>query len=143
MPLWRVADGTEIRCLLAMDHNYSSEGYSVYCVAFAPDVQTLAVGGDDGAMRMWRVAGPSSFRRLWGKRLVKYVSCVAFSPDGRILAVGVLNDAVRLHRVDDGSLIRALPGPVHFAACVAFSPDGRTLAVGGQETGSDDTLIRL
>jgi WD40 repeat protein len=32
---------------------------------------------------------------------------------------------------------------VHFAACVAFSPDGQILAVGGQETGSNDTLIRL
>jgi WD40 repeat protein len=110
-------------------------------VVFAPDGQTLATGGDDGAVRLWDVADPARARSL-GQPLAHapdLVDAVAFAPDGRTLAVGHGPEAggegsVVLWDVSDRSAPRVLGRPLtgHDSAfAVAFSPDGRTLATGG------------
>lgn len=82
---------------------------TVRAVAWAPDEETLASGGDDGK----RLA-TGSFRRLCvrkpetGKLLNTIAGrCGDFSPDGRTVA---LLDAsiIRLHDLNDGRLFRSL-----------------------------------
>jgi len=104
------------------------EGTTYRCVTFSPDGRSLALGGDDGKVRIWDM--PSGRERAVLNAHVDVVRSVAFSPDGRRLIstgqdrLAMLWDAVR------GKAIRSLgePGgnPVQFGA---FSPDGLTVAL--------------
>ena len=108
---------------------FERTGPTFRCLAFSPDGATLALGGDDGAVRLWEISN-------WRERAIlldhlDVVRCLAFSPDSqRLVSSGqdrlvILWDAVR------GVAIRQLakPGtnPVQLAA---FSPDGKTVAIG-------------
>jgi WD40 repeat protein len=104
-------------------------GLTFRCLAFSPDGQTLALGGDDGAVRLWEISS-------WRERAVllnhvDVVRCVAFSPDSRHLVSSGQDRLVVLWDADEGVAIRQLaqagPNPVQL---VAFSPDGKTVAIG-------------
>ena len=108
---------------------------TVYSLAFAPDGRTLAAGGSDGKVRLWRV----------GARLTPYgpalpadgpVQAVAFAPGGGLLAAGTYAGTVRLWRTGRpapaGAPLRTGTGTGHIFA-VAFAPDGRTLAASGTD----------
>jgi WD40 repeat protein len=104
-------------------------GVTFRCVAFSPDGGTLALGGDDGAIRLWDTS-------TWRERAILVVHtdiirCVAFSPDGRRLVSSGQDRRVMLWDAVRGVAIRQLsqpgPNPVQLAA---FSPDGNTIAIG-------------
>ncbi len=104
-------------------------GLTARCMAFSPDSGTLALGGDDGAIRLWDVSS-------WRERAVllehaDVVRCVAFSPDSQRLVSSGQDRRVMLWDAIRGVAIRQLgqPGttPVQLAA---FSPDGKTVAIG-------------
>jgi WD40 repeat protein len=104
-------------------------GLTVRSVAFSPDGGTLALGGDDGAIRLWETS-------TWCERAVllvhtDVVRCVAFSPDGRRLVSSGQDRRVMLWDAIRGVAIRQLsqpgPNPVQLAM---FSPDGSTIAIG-------------
>ena len=97
--------------------------YQVRSVAFSLDGTLLAMGSDDGIVRLWRVSDGALLRTLEGD--TDRVSWVVFSPDGQALATKS-NDAMRLWRVSDGMLLWTLDG--YCMSNVAFSPDGQTLA---------------
>jgi WD40 repeat protein len=94
--------------------------------AFSPDGRTLALGADDGTIRLWDM--PSGQERLVLRGHADFVRCVAFSPDGRLLASSSQEGRVMLWDPIRGVAVRTLiprgAGPVR---SVAFSPDGRTL----------------
>lgn len=113
---------------------------AIHAVAFAPDGRTLATASEDGASKLWDVAGERELRtlRIAGGSPASPVNTVAYSPDGKTVATGAQDGLVILWDVGSGRTLRMLKG--HSAAIrgVAFSADGRMLA-----SASSDHTIRL
>jgi WD40 repeat protein len=108
----------------------------VRVLAFAPDGGTLAIGQEDGTLRLVGLAAESEKVMPSGHRA--QVRCGVFSPDGRLLASGSQDGAVKLWDVETGNLLATLEGHESLVWAVAFSPDGQTLA-----SASEDRTVRL
>src|SRR5262249_57755882 len=96
-------------------------------VAFSPDGETVAGGGEEGTVNQWDVKTGDQRKTLrWHGGPV---GAVAFSPDGRWLASGGVDRTVQLVDWASGErrrtlpLEKPLPGP-------AFSPHSQTPAAG-------------
>jgi WD40 repeat protein len=121
-------------------------------VAYSPDGQTLASGGNDGTILLWDVSAVSSAAvavrqplgsingRLSGH--TRGVQSVAFSPDGQTLASGGGDNSIILWDVSATlntgvASGKALGPPLaehsDVVQSVVFSPDGRTLASGSRD----------
>ncbi|MEW5959909.1 MAG: NB-ARC domain-containing protein, partial [Chloroflexota bacterium] len=108
----------------------------VNSVTFSPDGQLLAVGTEEGEIRLWQVATGQRAGLCRGH--ANAVQSVAFSPDGRLLASGSKDQTVRLWDAYTGQCLNTLPGHTDWVRSVAFSPTGEILA-----SGSDDQTVRL
>ena len=109
-------------------------GASVYTVAFSPDGQLLASGGDDNAVILWNVADGSKRNAFIEHN--KSVTFVAFSPDGQRLASASLDGFVRLWYVSAKHQRNSFRHS-NWIESVAFSPNGKVLASsGGDQEGS-------
>lgn len=103
---------------------------SVYTVAFSPDGQLLAIGGDNNEAILWNVANRNESTDFRGH--TKSVMSVAFSPDGKYLASASHDGFVRLWDVSSKRRHTAFTHTdTGWVKAVAFSPDGKTLASGG------------
>jgi len=105
-------------------------------VCLNPDGRLLAAGGEDGVVRLWRVATGRQMAALGGHSATVYA--VAFSPDGASLASASKDKTVRLWRVATGQEMAMLEGHVGPVYDVSFSPDGAALA-----SASADKTIKL
>ena len=104
----------------------------VKSMAVSPDGMRLALGTDDGEVRIWRVDDGELERMLLGFGGV--VVSVSFSPDSRLLAgSSSLEGAILLWDVTTGDLLGQMQGHVGGAEVVTFSPDGTLLASGGHD----------
>lgn len=112
-------------------------GASVYTVAFSPDGQLLASGGDDNAVILWDIADGSEHESFIEHG--KSVMSIAFSPDGHLLASASLDGFVRLWPV---SSERRRVSLRHggWVESVAFTSDGKKLASGGGDQGGSVIL---
>jgi WD40 repeat protein/tRNA A-37 threonylcarbamoyl transferase component Bud32 len=106
----------------------------LHAVAVSADGARVAVGGDDGVVRMLdRALVPRGEHRGHTKR----VFSLAFSRDGHLLASGSADASIRVIDDRDGS-VRTLAGHQQRVYSVAFSRDGTRLA-----SASDDRTARI
>ncbi len=125
--LWRADDGVFGRSIPGYE-------WSHYNVAFSPDGQLVAIGGDmDPTVKLRSVADGSVVRPLVGH--TARVRTVVFSTDGATLATGGDDAGIRLWRVSDGTLLRVLTGHTDSVWKIAVAPNS-TLA----SSGTDGTL---
>jgi WD40 repeat protein len=112
-------------------------------VQFAPDGQTLAVGGG-GSHWIWDVKNSKSLLKLAppaddvrpsrGDFLTTLVGAIAFSSDGKLLAVVQTEGGVNVWDAASGKHLHQLTnggGRVALNGC-AFAPQGHQLAAGGE-----------
>jgi WD40 repeat protein len=97
-------------------------------VAYSPNGRTLAAGGQDGLVRLWRIGARGALRSehapLGG--FTSWVDSLAFSPDSRYLAAGDSDSSLRIWSSSDWSLLAALRHPAPVTG-VLFTPDERSL----------------
>jgi WD40 repeat protein len=121
--LWDVASGARLAPELR-------PGCGVYTLTYAPDGHTLAVGGMDNIVRLWKPEPSRAFVSLPGHQPSE-AWAVAFTPDGKTLASPGDDAAVRLWDVVTGRQSAPLLGHGALVTCVAVSPDGKRIAAGG------------
>lgn len=98
----------------------------VFAVAFAPDGQSLAVGGSGQGIQLRSAATHAIERTI---ELTDSLFTLAFSPDGQLLSAGTRR-AVHVWNVADGTVHATLPTSSEIYS-VVFSPNGRLLAAAG------------
>ena len=108
--------------------------------AFSPDGNTLATGGEDNLVYVWKAADYRNPKRtifgsdetihphltLDGHR--DHIGALSFSPDGKTLASGGKDKTIRLWDVETGNSLFTITGHRNGIRALAFSPNGKTLA---------------
>jgi WD40 repeat protein len=109
---------------------------TVFSVCYSPDGEFIAIGDDNGEIRLFFAANGQPGFRCVGHSDV--VSAVAFSPQGNLIASASYDNTVRLWDSRDGRCINIFVGHRGWVYALAFSADGKTLA-----TVSEDGTCRL
>ena len=107
------------------------EQAALWCVAFSPDDSVLAVGSEDGSVKLIDSASGRELHTLIGHSGPVY--SVAFSLDGKSLATGSKDSTVKLWDTVKGIELKTLDGHSDAVYSLAFSPDGTMLASGSAD----------
>jgi ankyrin repeat protein len=75
-------------------HTLKGHTKPIYTIAFLPDGRTLALGSDDGTVKLWDAGSGAVLQTLEGHN--REVTAMAFSLDGRTLAVGSTDSTIKL-----------------------------------------------
>jgi len=113
----------------------------VYEVAFSPDGRTLASGGRDGTLRLWRVRDAAHATPIGAPDEMKAraaIRSLAFSPRGRVIAVGSGDGTVSLWNAVTRKELRETTPGVESVESVGFASGGQVLVTAG-----DDGTIRF
>ncbi len=123
--LWNVADPTHPALLSSVQEPGATP--VIYSVAFSPDGDYLATGGDSA--RLWNITNPTRPALVWADDNTGAVASLDFSPGGRTLAGGdFYQDAFLWPAVTQDDKITMSPhGNDNFGTVIPlFSPSGRT-----------------
>jgi len=123
-----------------LDRTLKTPSRAIRGVAFSGDSATLAALGEDGSVRLWRVATGELLKTIPLADQPKWVYCLAYSPDGKWLAVGegfskakVYTGKVELLDAVAGQEVRALTVHHWGVNSVAFSRDSHWLVSGNHD----------
>jgi hypothetical protein len=132
MKLINVANGQFID-----DINKLLEG--VVCIARHPTEDTVAYGGDNGGVRIYKIAENQGrtaanndvnlIKEL--ERMPGPVQAIAYDPHGTNVAIGGPAGEIRIHNAKDGKRLLGLTGPEGATFSLAFHPKIAVLAAGG------------
>lgn len=109
---------------------------NIYALAYSPSGELLAVGDDNGDVRLMRVTDGEEVIRCIGHADV--ISFVAFRPDGGLIASSSYDGTVRLWDAASGTLVNVLLGHESWVYSLSFSVDGRSIA-----SASEDGSVRV
>lgn len=109
---------------------------TIFSIDFSPDGELIAVGDDNGEVRLFLASSGQLQMRCVGHSDIVWT--VAFSPDGDTIASGSFDNTIRLWSASDGRCLNVLVGHESWVYSVSFSPDGDTLA-----SASEDGTCRL
>jgi WD40 repeat protein len=80
----------------------------IWAIAFSPDGQSLASGGEDCSIRLWDLATGNCYA-VWQAH-DRWVRSLAFSPDGKHLASCSYDQTIKLWDIQTQDCIRTLHG---------------------------------
>jgi WD40 repeat protein len=109
---------------------------TVFSLAYSPDGEFIAVGDDNGEIRLFFATNGQFHMRCVGHS--DGIRTIAFSPDGQTMASGSFDNTIRLWNAKDGRCTNVLAGHDGWVYSLDFSPDGKTLA-----SASEDGTCRL
>jgi len=101
----------------------------VQAAAFSPDSATLAIGCNDGTIKLYDAASGTLKHTLPGHK--KPIKVLAFAPVGHLLASGADDRAVKFWDPVTATELAPLKGIKGIIDALAFSPNGTLLLTGG------------
>jgi WD40 repeat protein len=129
--LWSVPDGAHL--IQLPEGGYCESAGETACLpaaaAICPDSTMVAMGDNDGGIRLWPIADESVPHRL-ERREKSPIAALAFSPDTTILASVARRGRVRLWEIPAGLPLWSVRHPLGKdtqMTDLAISPDGRLL----------------
>ena len=102
----------------------------VRTMSFSPDGQWLAVGGNDGNVKLFEATSGRLAKTMRGHE--DWVTAVAFSRDDRLVS-GSDDQTVRIWSTKTATALRILKGHTGFVTGLAFSPNGLRVSSTGYE----------
>jgi periodic tryptophan protein 2 len=107
--------------------------YDMNTLAYAPDGQTIATGGDDGKIKVWSTHNGFCFVTFTEHSAP--ISAVAFAKHGSVLFSASLDGTVRAYDLIRYRNFRTFtsPSPVQFS-CLAVDPSGEVVAAGSTDS---------
>ncbi len=109
---------------------------TAFSVSYSSDGEFIAVGDDNGEIRLFFASNAQLHMRFVGHADV--ISAIAFSANGELMASASFDNTVRLWSLKDGVCRNILMGHEGWVYSLDFSPEGRTLA-----TASEDGTCRI
>lgn len=125
---WRVDNGQQ---LLACQ----GQTGKVRTLAFNPQGNLLASGGQDGNLRLWDVATGKCRQVFPGQR---QINCLGFSDDNSLLASGSDDATIGVWQINTGICLHNLAGHSQRIHALCFSSNNQILA-----SSSDDQTVRI
>lgn len=132
--VWDARTGKEIAKLAPESPGYGKP-LGFHAVAWSPDDKRLAVGANDGSVRLVDPSNGTVLHTL--AHHTAQVESVAFSPDGRRLVSASLDSAAIVWDVATGALVEVLRGHKDGVLGAIFLGDERVITL------SDDRTARL
>ena len=103
--------------------------FKILSLAYSPDSNTIAVGGESGIIQLWDGEGTQEICRLSHQNSA--VCAVVFSPDSKILVSGAKDGTIKFWDVASQQEQFTLQQHQGAVRAIAFSPDGQTFVSGG------------
>ncbi|KAI0289387.1 WD repeat protein [Russula brevipes] len=107
--------------------------FDVNSLAYSPDGQYIATGGDDGKVKLWNTR--SGFCIITFSQHTASVSAVEFASQGQVLFSASLDGTVRAFDLIRYRNFRTFtsPSPVQFS-CLAVDPSGEVITAGSTDS---------